>query len=67
VTDEEVPEIYNKIYAASKNWYLLTGKKGKFIGLPAFPLMRKKTWDLQKTVLSFFIQNTLFLFMTYSG
>ncbi len=27
MTDEEVPEIYNKIYAVSKNWHLLTGKK----------------------------------------
>ena len=48
MADEDVPEAYNKIYAASKNWHLLTGKKREIYRLARCSFIAEKDLGFTK-------------------
>lgn len=48
MADEDVPEVNNKIYAASKNWHLLTGKKREIYRLARFSFNAEKDLGFTK-------------------
>ena len=48
MADEDVPEVNNKIYAASKNWHLLTGKKREIYRLARCSFIAKKDLGFTK-------------------